>query len=106
MKNGASCVQGNDTISKTTRRFYKVSTMTESGDKIYQELIRQPPEDPVIVVGHNGPKGLGDQRHDPCGKDFRPTEGIALCLALHLHTYQSVRLGHMLCALQWLWHTL
>ena len=83
-------MQGNGTISKTTRHFYSVSTMAESGSKVYQELIRQPPEDPVIVVGHNGPKGLGDRRHDPCGKDFRPTEGWALCPALHLCTYQPV----------------
>ena len=73
--------------------------MAESGDKVYQELIRQPPEDPVIVVGHNGPKGLGDRRHDPCGKDFRPTEGWALCPALYLHTYQPVRLGT--CFVPW-----
>lgn len=29
----------------------------------------------VIFIGHCGPKGLGDQPEDPCGKDWHPTGG-------------------------------
>lgn len=29
----------------------------------------------TIFLGHNGPKGLGDQPHDACGRDWKPKGG-------------------------------
>ncbi len=31
--------------------------------------------DTVILLGHNGPVGLGDRPEDPCGKDWQPIGG-------------------------------
>ena len=58
-----------------TQSLYGPRTMRESAEKISQEILGQAEGDAVIVMAHNGPKGLGSRRHDPCGKDFRPEEG-------------------------------
>ena len=34
-------------------------------------LQEQPPEQPIVVMAHNGPAGLGSSPHDPCGVDFK-----------------------------------
>lgn len=34
-----------------------------------------PATNSIVLVGHNGPKGLGEQQHSPCGVDFRKEAG-------------------------------
>ena len=58
-----------------TAGLYGPQTMHESAEKITEEILRQAEGDTLIIMAHNGPKGLGSRRHDPCGKDFRPEEG-------------------------------
>jgi uncharacterized protein (TIGR04168 family) len=58
-------------------RFYKerfgVHGMTESTRRILQAL-RSAKTQSVIIVGHNGPLGLGSTAVDPCGKDWAEPE--------------------------------
>ena len=58
-----------------TSSLYGPEDMRQSAAKIRDTILSQPSDEPVIVMAHNGPKGLGSRRHDPCGKDFRPEEG-------------------------------
>ena len=71
-------MQGNSSMDSFTHSLYGPTTMHESAQKISQEILRQAEGDAVIVMAHNGPRGLGSRRHDPCGKDFRPEEGAKL----------------------------
>lgn len=71
-------VQGNRTVDCCVRSYYNVTSMAASARKVAAEIERQPPGEVVVVVGHNGPAGLGRLRHDPCGKDFMPEEGAGL----------------------------
>jgi len=42
---------------------------------IAQTAVAAPDDHAVVIMGHNGPSGLGARRHDICGIDFRPEEG-------------------------------
>lgn len=55
---------------------FEVADMRESSVKISDAILRQPVGHPVILVGHNGPAGLGSEKHDICGKDFVPEAGM------------------------------
>lgn len=68
-------VQGNNSIDDCIRTLYGVDSLPASAAKIAAEVDRQPAGQPVILVGHNGPTGLGKRRHDPCGKDFVSNAG-------------------------------
>lgn len=83
--------QGNNTVDRCIKANYPIQTMGQSAQKILDEIKRQPADQPVIVIGHNGPTGLGKRRRDPCGKDFRPSEGKLLQVVSR--TWDSVRLS-------------
>ncbi|WP_088890204.1 TIGR04168 family protein [Leptolyngbya ohadii] len=53
---------------------YGVQSFEESTAKIVQ-AVKDGAHDTVIFIGHCGPKGLGDQPEDPCGKDWKPLGG-------------------------------
>lgn len=48
----------------------------ESAEKISTKILEQPKNQTIVVVGHNGPTGLGSKRFDPCGRDFKKNEGL------------------------------
>ena len=54
---------------------YTVTGMDESAKRIACTLRASSGGRPVVVVAHNGPSGLGDQRHDICGRDWRTHGG-------------------------------
>jgi uncharacterized protein (TIGR04168 family) len=56
-----------------TERF-SVSSMQDSCDRIV-EAVGQTEYKTLIFLSHNGPKGLGDQPEDPCGRDWQPIGG-------------------------------
>lgn len=60
------------------RTFYKerfgVTDFESSVDRILQ-AIGQTAYDDLILIGHNGPSGLGSAPEDPCGKDWYPVGG-------------------------------
>jgi uncharacterized protein (TIGR04168 family) len=68
-------LQGNATLNLLTSSMFNVADMRESSVKISEAILKQPMEHPVILVGHNGPAGLGSEKHDICGKDFVPEAG-------------------------------
>jgi uncharacterized protein (TIGR04168 family) len=43
--------------------------------KLIMNAVQQTQSDTILFIGHNGPKGLGDQPEDPCGKDWQPIGG-------------------------------
>jgi uncharacterized protein (TIGR04168 family) len=59
------------TIKDFMARLYNVHDMGESAQRIMQ-LIQSavPPSNSLIIMGHNGPAGLGAQRHNICGVDW------------------------------------
>jgi len=53
---------------------FGVHSFTESTDRIVQAA-QAATGDRLILIGHCGPTGLGDQPEDPCGKDWNPIGG-------------------------------
>ncbi|KAG2485671.1 hypothetical protein HYH03_015643 [Edaphochlamys debaryana] len=54
---------------------YGIESMDASADRIVQVASSAPPAHPLIVMGHNGPSGLGARAWDPCGVDWEPKAG-------------------------------
>lgn len=53
---------------------YGVTNFVESIDLI-MAAVDSAVYETIIFMGHCGPKGLGDQPEDPCGKDWKPIGG-------------------------------
>lgn len=53
---------------------FGVRDFCESTAKIIQ-AVENTSHDTLIFLGHNGPKGLGDQPEDTCGRDWEPSGG-------------------------------
>jgi len=51
-------------------RYYGVGSMAESSERISGAIDRAQCGR-IIMIGHNGPYGLGAQPSDPCGKDWQ-----------------------------------
>lgn len=59
------------TIRDFMSRLYNVGDMRESAAKVLDVVKTQVPADnALIVMGHNGPAGLGAERHNICGVDW------------------------------------
>jgi uncharacterized protein (TIGR04168 family) len=59
------------TIKDFMTRLYDVHDMGESAQRIMQVIAANvPPSNSLILMGHNGPAGLGAQRHNICGVDW------------------------------------
>lgn len=59
------------TIRDFMSRLYNVGDMRESSDKVLNVINTQVPADnALILMGHNGPAGLGAERHSICGVDW------------------------------------
>lgn len=55
-------------------RAFGVIDLDGSASRLTRAL-REAQGHPVVVLGHNGPAGLGDHRQAPCGVDFRREAG-------------------------------
>lgn len=67
-------LQGGKSL-RTTRdfmgRLYGVHDMADSAQRVMGVINSQvPPGNALILLGHNGPAGLGDKRHNICGVDW------------------------------------
>lgn len=62
---GGSEWKNNDFYSER----YKVNSFAESTTKIFS-AVENTPYDNLILMGHNGPWGLGDRPEDICGRDW------------------------------------
>jgi uncharacterized protein (TIGR04168 family) len=54
---------------------YGIDSMEASAARLVSLVEEAPDDAPMILVGHNGPFGLGDSRESPFGRDFHPDEG-------------------------------
>ena len=53
---------------------YKVNNFAESSQRIIDSA-REAAHDTIILIGHNGPYGLGDKPESICGRDWKPEGG-------------------------------
>ncbi|GIM12937.1 hypothetical protein Vretimale_16176 [Volvox reticuliferus] len=83
---------------------YGVTSMEESAQRIVQVAESAPVHHALIVMGHNGPAGLGSRAFDICGVDWEPKAGDhgdpdlqAALAALHRagRRVSLVTFGHM-----------
>ncbi|WIA29197.1 hypothetical protein OEZ86_011708 [Tetradesmus obliquus] len=59
------------TIKDFMARLYNIHDMGESAQRILQIIHNSVPHcNPLIIMGHNGPAGLGGERHNICGVDW------------------------------------
>ncbi len=65
---------GNLSFSRFLKEKYHISTMSESENKL-KEVIDNTKESRLIFLAHNGPSGLGVNRTDIYGCDFRKEGG-------------------------------
>ena len=49
---------------------YGVSSMEQSQRRIVEAGLGAPPEQPLVVLAHSGPSGLGKKHFDICGVDW------------------------------------
>ncbi|KAK9828490.1 hypothetical protein WJX72_000284 [[Myrmecia] bisecta] len=49
---------------------YGISSVHDSAKYIAARALEQPPDHALVLLAHNGPAGLGSQRHDICGVDW------------------------------------
>ena len=63
-----------DDVSGFYAEHYGIGSMEESMHRIVDVALSQPPDLALIVIGHNGPTGLGGMRHSPCGVDWQQPE--------------------------------
>jgi uncharacterized protein (TIGR04168 family) len=86
-------------------KFYKtrfgVHSFAESAKRI-GSAIAAAASDTILLIGHNGPAGLGDHPHDPCGKDWGEHPGgdygdpdLAMAIAMADKAIPLVAFGHM-----------
>ena len=86
------------------QRHYEIDNFEESAHRIVDVALSQHPHASLIVVGHNGPTGLGAHRWSPCGVDWQlpaedfgdPDLGEALdMMASQRRPATLVLFGHM-----------
>jgi uncharacterized protein (TIGR04168 family) len=53
---------------------YGVNSFEESTDRIVN-AVKDAAHNTIVLIGHCGPTGLGNQPEDPCGKDWQPIGG-------------------------------
>ena len=73
---GRPCALGGGefSFSAEVSRVYGVGTMQESTERLLA-LVDTVDTDRLLILGHNGPAGLGDQSTDLWGADFLPEAG-------------------------------
>jgi uncharacterized protein (TIGR04168 family) len=45
--------------------------LQDSAERMYRAALAADPALPLVLLAHSGPSGLGSQRHDPCGRDWK-----------------------------------
>ncbi|GLC33778.1 hypothetical protein PLESTB_000114800 [Pleodorina starrii] len=63
------------TIRAFMEGLYGVTSMEESAARIVQVAESAPPHHALVVMGHNGPAGLGSRAFDICGVDWESKAG-------------------------------
>ena len=58
-------------LSKAVEAVYGPVTLEDSADRIVQAAADVPADQPLIVMAHCGPSGLGSEAASPCGRDWK-----------------------------------
>lgn len=66
MQGGASW----ETSAEFYQRMYNCMSFENSSDRTVSACQEAPAGNSVVLVGHNGPTGMGEHKHAPCGADF------------------------------------
>ena len=82
---------------------YGPITLEQSADRIVAAAAAVPADQPLIVMAHCGPSGLGSEANSPCGRDWKPPavdwgdQDLALALDRMAHRRRPdlVVFGHM-----------
>jgi uncharacterized protein (TIGR04168 family) len=90
-------------LCRATQAVYGPVDLWESADRITRAALAADRALPLVLLAHCGPSGLGNQAHDPCGRDWkkRPADWGDQDLALaigQIRRQRSVPLvvfGHM-----------
>jgi uncharacterized protein (TIGR04168 family) len=81
------------------QKLFGIRSLTDSAERIGNLIGKA--KSPVVVLAHNGPRGLGADRHDPFGIDFRKQGGdngdadLAEAIARNKDKIALVVAGHM-----------
>ena len=54
---------------------YDCMSFEESSERTVSACQEAPVGNSVVLVGHNGPTGMGEHKHAPCGADFQAGGG-------------------------------
>jgi len=52
-------------------RLYGLGDASQSARRVVNHVLTLPAGETLVLVGHNGPSGLGEERHDPVGRGER-----------------------------------
>ena len=58
-------------LSKAVEAVYGLVSLETSADRIVQAAAEVPADQPLIVMAHCGPSGLGSDATSPCGRDWK-----------------------------------
>ena len=59
-------------LSHAVQAVYGPITLEQSADRIVAAAAAVPADQPLIVMAHCGPSGLGSEADSPCGRDWKP----------------------------------
>ncbi len=58
-------------LSRAVRAVYGPVGLQDSAERIRLAALAADPALPMVLLAHSGPSGLGNQCHDPCGRDWK-----------------------------------
>ena len=69
---GRPCSSGGGyQLSKAVQAVYGPVTLQQSAERIVRAAEAVPPDQPLVVMAHCGPSGLGSDPSSPCGRDWK-----------------------------------
>ena len=90
-------------LSKAVQAVYGPVSLEESADRIVAAAADVPEDQPLVVMAHCGPSGLGSDASSPCGRDWKtpavdwgdPDLALALDRIARTRVPDLVIFGHM-----------
>lgn len=64
-----------NTVAEFYKKMYACMNFEEASDRTVSACQDAPANNSVVLVAHNGPTGMGEQKSAPCGADFMPGGG-------------------------------
>jgi uncharacterized protein (TIGR04168 family) len=64
-----------DSVADFYRKMYDCLNFEDASDRTVSACQDVPSGNAAVLVAHNGPTGMGEDKHAPCGADFMPDGG-------------------------------